>query len=536
MVRSVAASALIRPPLRAFQPAIGPVTGGIICTLDGLSITVAPGPPPGNLPFLMTKLLPLMCAIATTLMVSMPSDAQVQIPSLGDRISSLISLEDEHALGREFLRSIRRTSKTIPDPLINDYLVNVTQNLALHSELQDFRMSFIIVDSPELNAFAAPGGIIGVNGGLFLNAHTEGEFASVLAHEIAHVSQRHFARSVEDAQARRIPELATLLASIIVMSTSSPDTGQAAIMAAQGRAMENQLRFSRNNEAEADRLGIKTLHDAGYDPNEMPAMFERLLELNRFGSRPPEFLLSHPVTESRVADTRGRAARYPARPTNPRLEYQLMRARVQVHYELSAASSIASFQAALRDAADDTARNAARYGLALAHGKNKEFGLAQEALAPLLTSDPNRIAYVVTHAELLTQGNEAAMARDFLRRHLTINPGNHPITMAYADALIAAREYGEAARLLEDHTRQRPEDHELWYVLAETQGLVGDVSKVHQARAEYFILVGDFRSASEQLDYALRIEAERQNNAPLIARLRQRSQEVQSMGRAAQAI
>ena len=96
-----------------------------------------------------------MCAIATTLMVSMPSDAQVQIPSLGDRISSLISLEDEHALGREFLRSIRRTSKTIPDPLINDYLVNVTQNLALHSELQDFRMSFIIVDSPELNAFAA---------------------------------------------------------------------------------------------------------------------------------------------------------------------------------------------------------------------------------------------------------------------------------------------------------------------------------------------------------------------------------------------
>jgi predicted Zn-dependent protease len=209
---------------------------------------------------------------------------------------------------------------------------------------------------------------------------------------------------------------------------------------------------------------------------------------------------------------------------------------MQVHYEPSPASSIAWFQAALRDAADDTARNAASYGLALAHGKNKDFGLAQEALAPLLASEPNRIVYVVTHAELLTQGNEAAIAKDFLRRHLTINPGNHPITMAYADALIAAREYGEAARVLEDHTRQRPEDHELWYVLAETQGLVGDVSKVHQARAEYFILVGDFRSASEQLDYALRIEAERQNNAPLIARLRQRSQEVQSMGRAAQAM
>lgn len=484
----------------------------------------------------MMKLTPLLCALATAVLVSHSSSAQVQIPSLGDRISGLISLEDEHALGREFLRSIRRTSKTIPDPLLNDYLVNVTQNLALHSELQDYRMSFIIVDSPELNAFAAPGGIIGVNGGLFLNAHTEGEFASVLAHEIAHVSQRHFARSVEDAQARRIPELATLLASIIVMSTSSPDTGQAAIMAAQGRAMENQLRFSRNNEAEADRLGIKTLYDAGYDPNEMPAMFERLMGLNRFGSRPPEFLLSHPVTESRVADTRGRAARYPARPANPKLEYQLMRARVQVHYEPNPANSIAMFQTALRDAPDDAAQRAARYGLAVAYGKNKDFALAQETLAPLLESEPNRIAYVVTQAELLTQGNEAAMARDFLRRHLAINPGNHPITMAYAEALTAAREYDEAARMLEDHTRQRPDDHELWYTLAETQGLVGDVSKVHQARAEYFILVGDFRSAAEQLDYALRIESERQDNAPLLARLRQRSQEVQSMGRAAQAM
>jgi len=482
---------------------------------------------------LMMKLPPLLCAIAMSAVVSHSSSAQVQIPSLGDRISGLISLDNEYALGREFLRSIRRSSKTIADPLLNDYLMNVTHNLALHSELQDYRLSFIIVDSPELNAFAAPGGIIGVNGGLFLNAHTEGEFASVMAHEIAHVSQRHFARSVEDAQERRIPELATLLASIIVMSTSSPDTGQAAIMAAQGRSLENQLRFSRNNEAEADRIGIKTLFDAGYDPHEMPAMFERLMGLNRFGSRPPEFLLSHPVTESRVADTRGRASRYPARPADPKLEYQLMRARILVHYEANPANAVTFFETALRDSKDETARKAAQYGLAIAHGKNKDFAKAQEALNPLVESEPNRIAYVVTRAELYTQGNEAGMARDYLRRHMSINPGNHPLTMAFAEALTAGREYAEAAGILETHSQSRPEDHELWYVLAETQGLVGDVSKVHQARAEYFILVGDFRSASEQLAYALRIESEKENNAPLLARLRQKSQEVEQMGRSA---
>lgn len=479
----------------------------------------------------MTKTPSLLCAIAAAALLSHSSHAQVQIPSLGDRISGLISLEDEYTLGREFLRSIRRSSKTIADPLLNDYLVNITHNLALHSELQDYRMSFIIVDSPELNAFAAPGGIIGVNGGLFLNAHTEGEFASVMAHEIAHVSQRHFARSVEDAQERRIPELATLLASIIVMSTSSADTGQAAIMAAQGRALENRLRFSRNNEAEADRLGIKTLYDAGYDPKEMPAMFERLMGLSRFGTRPPEFLLSHPVTESRVADTRGRASRYPARPVDPKLEYQLMRARIIVHYDANPANAVTLFETALLNSKDETSRKAAQYGLAVAYGKNKDFAKAQEALSPLLESEPNRIAFVVTRAELFTQGNEAGMARDYLRRHISINPDNHPLTMAFADALIASRDYAEAARVLEDHAVDRQEDHELWYIIAETQGLVGDVSKVHQARAEYFILVGDFRSASEQLAYALRIESEKENNAPLIARLRQKSQEVEQMGR-----
>lgn len=470
--------------------------------------------------------------ISAALIGANAAQAQVQLPSLGDRISGLISLDDEYALGREFLRSVRRSSVTIDDPLLNDYLVNVTHNLALHSELKDYRLAFIIIDSPELNAFAAPGGIIGVNGGLFLNAHTEGEFLSVMSHELAHVSQRHFARSVEDAQRRRIPELATLLASIVVMGTSDANTGQAAIMAAQGRAIENQLRFSRNNEAEADRVGIRTLYDAGYDPNEMPAMFERLIGLNRFGTRPPEFLLSHPVTEARIADTRGRAARYPNQTSKPSLEYRLMRTRIQLHYEANAQTSVDQFSKAQQDAGNAEDLAAARYGLALAYMKNKQFTQAHEALEPLLAAEPNRIAYVVAKAEIHTASNEAGQAADFLQRHLTINPDNHALTMTYADALIAARQYDEALKVLEKHAVNRSEDHRLWYEIAETAGLAGNVSKVHQARAEYFVLVGDFRSASEQLSYALRIESEKENNGPLIAKLRQRSRDVENLDRA----
>src|SRR5690606_9454403 len=318
-------------------------------------------------------------------------------------------------------------------------------------------------------------------------------------------------------------------ASSVIMGTTSGDAGPAAVMAAQGRSIENQLRFSRSNEAEADRVGIRTLYEAGYNPPEMPAMFERLMAANRFGRKVPEFLLSHPLSEARVADSRGRANRYPARPSNPHLEYQLMRARVQIHYEPNADTSLIQFRTALENASDQAGKDAAQYGLALAYMQKKDFNAAHEALDALLAKEPNRIAYVVTKAEIFTASNEPAMATSFLQRHLTINPNNHPLTMAHADALVAARQYAEGARVLERHATTRPEDHDLWYEIAETQGLVGDISKVHQARAEYFALVGNFRSASEQLSYALRIEQDKQGNGPLIARLRQRQQDVQAM-------
>lgn len=477
-----------------------------------------------------------VAALSLALGLSPASMAQVQLPSLGDRMSGVFTLEEEHRIGREFLRSIRRSAPTINDPLINDYVVNFTHALAVHSELQDYRLAFVVIDSPALNAFAAPGGVIGVNGGLFLNAHTEGEFASVMAHELAHVSQRHFARSIEDAQRRRIPELATLLASIVIMAGSpSSSAGPAAVMAAQGRAIENQLRFSRQNEQEADRIGLRTLANAGYDPHDQARMFERLMELSRFTTRPPEFLLSHPVTESRIADARNRANQYPRRQAEPRLEYKLMRARLQVYYEPNKTNAVRDFQRRLENASDHAAEHAyAKYGLVMAYQATEQYDRALELVEELLADEPNRITYVVTRAEILTAKSEPQQAIAYLERHLRINPDNHPLTMAHAHALIAARDYAGAVRVMERHAINRPDDHHLWYLIAETQGMAGDISKVHQARAEYFILVGDFRSAREQLTFALRIETGRDNNHPLIARLRQRVMEVENLQRQSQ--
>jgi len=467
---------------------------------------------------------------ALSLLLLCPAiSAQNSLPSLGDRISGYVSMEQEHKLGREFLRSLRRSTPTISDPLLNNYLENLSYRLASKSELRDHRLAFIIVDSETINAFAVPGGVIGVNTGLFLNAETEGEFASVIAHELAHVSQRHFARRIEQAETARVGQMAALLASIVVMATSDAGHGQAALMATQGRALENQLRFSRSNEAEADRVGIKTLFDAGYDPDTMPMLFQRLAAANRYGTRPPEFLLSHPVTESRIADSRGRASRYPQRAYSEHLEYLLMRARVVTHYMPNKEDAIIEYQRLLDAADTEVSRNGARYGLAMAYWENSDYAMANDTLAPLLEKDPNRISYLVTQAEILTAQNEAGLAADFLQRYLMINPGNHPLTMAYADALIQSRRYQEAADILESHVKTRPEDYSIWYLIAETQGQAGDISKVHQARAEYFILVGDFRLARQQLQFALDIEASKPSNGAAAAAVQQRIRDLQAL-------
>ena len=481
-------------------------------------------------PYFTSSILCLVLLVSL-LPVAQPVYSQNPLPTLGDRISGTVSLDQEYRLGQQFLSQLRRSAPTIPDALLNTYLENVTYKLAARSQLQDRRLSFVIIDSEEINAFAAPGGIIGVNTGLFLNARTEAEFASVMGHEIAHVSQRHFARGIDEAQAGRFGQLAGLLASVLIMATSDGGQGAAALAGVQGLAVDNQLRFSRSNEQEADRIGHETMFNAGFDPAGQARMYEQLLAANRFGRRPPEFLLTHPLTESRIADSRARAVRFPDREYLPNLEYQIMRARVVAFYAADKEALISEVSRLMEESSSQFTRDANRYALAVAYFENEQYAEATSTLAPLLERYPNQISLVVTQAEIYTRQNEPSLAMQFLQRHLEINPGNHPLTMAYVDALIEARAYNEAGELMEEHSRRRGTDHHLWYQLAETWGQAGEISKVHQARAEYFILTGDFRSAREQLQFALRIESDNGAGAAAEARLRQKIREVEERQR-----
>jgi len=428
--------------------------------------------------------------------------AEIELPALGDAASAVVSPITERKIGEAWLRMFRSQVRTVSDPLLIDYIEHVIFDLTAHSQLNDGNIKVVVVENPTINAFAVPGGVVGVHNGLLLYARHEDELASVLAHELAHLSQRHFARGVEEARRNAVPNMLALLTSLVIAATAGGDAGMAAITAGQAAIQQQQLRFSRGNEREADRIGMQTLVQAGYDPAGMPRMFARMLESMRYsGRRPPEFLLSHPVTENRVADSQNRARNYPQQGRHDSEDFILMQARVQVGFDETPGYSIKRYRAEIDKDGGASIGNV--YGLVLALTKANELEEARRELAPLLKNHPDNTAFILAASDIDLASGRTEAAASRLRSQLDISPGNHPLTMAYADALLRSGKPKEAERVLVVHAKQRPGDPQVWYVLAETHGLAGNILDVHRARAEYFILNGLLDRAERQLGYAL---------------------------------
>lgn len=461
----------------------------------------------------------LLCA---GLMTALPSLAYDDLPSLGDSSSSIVSPLQEYQLGRAWLNLLRSQVPRLNDPLAKDYVETKVKRLAQSSRLQDHRLEFILIKDPELNAFAAPGGIIGVNGGLFLAAPKESEFMGVLAHELAHLSQRHFARGVASQQQLQIPMMTALLIGIVAAAAGSPDAGMATILGSQAAAYQNMMSFSRANEQEADRVGIETLAKAGYDPQAMPDLFEILMKKYRFQQVPPEFLITHPLTESRVADTRNRAERLPQGGTQNTLDYELVRARIMVAFEDTPGSSVKRFRSLIENSPND---NSLQYGLALALMKNNNLTECEQILNRLLAKDPNNIFYNLTFVDLDFFKNNLTDAEQRIKKLLATNPNNYPINKSYVDLLMRQRKFQEAATVIDKLSRSRPADPDVWYQASEVKGRTGDIVGVHQAQAEYLALVGNYDAALEQLKYARQKAG---NSFQQVSIINQREKEIRS--------
>jgi predicted Zn-dependent protease len=415
-----------------------------------------------------------------------------------------MSSSQERRLGKEFMKSVRAALPVMEDPLLTDYLESVGNRLVAASGTGAGRYRFFFIDNPTINAFAGPDGHIGIFSGLVLASEGESELAAVMAHEIAHVTQRHLMRSFEDQKRLSIPATAGLIAAAILGAQVSADLGMAALAGIQAATAQHQINFTRENEKEADRIGIATLAEAGFDPYAMPGFFERLSKASRtHENSAPELLRTHPVTTNRTADALGRAGRYGHKQRPDDLRFHLVRARLREHSFRNAEKAIAHFRSKLKG---KRYRNetATRYGYALALARGKQIGAARNAADLLLANYPNQAEFIILDALLDAESGSRDRALTTLMTAVGLRPSNIPLRIAYADVLMASGQPARALKTLEDVARRRPGNALIYHKLSDAALKSGQKAATHRYRAEKHYAEGDLEPAIHQLEIALR--------------------------------
>jgi predicted Zn-dependent protease len=451
------------------------------------------------------------------------------LPTLGDSARGDLSPVVERKLGEEIMNDIRRDRDYLDDDAILEYLNNFGENLvsfapgARGETNADF--FFFTVRDPMINAFALPGGFIGVHSQLLLAAQTESELASVLSHEIGHVQQRHIARMLgQQKQDALLPLAALILAALVGKAGGGADAAMGVMMGGQGLAIQRQLNFSRDAEREADRVGFQTMRAAGFDTTGMVAFFKRLQGTVRLYGEAPAWLSSHPLTGERIADIQARIREAP-KPGHLRpdaIEFHLVRARTRVLQDESAKGredAKTVFESQLKQ--DNTQQQtAAMYGLSFLALKQGDLKTAQSWLDKAKGAIKPRPG--VLSAERTGSDGSAMFAG--LGVEIKLAPGQPPEVLAqavqdaeqahqkfplsrmlarqYADAMIAAGKLEQAAQFLRDQVLQYREEPKLYDQLAKTYAAQGKIALQHMALAESYVLSGATPAAVDQLDLA----------------------------------
>jgi beta-barrel assembly-enhancing protease len=428
----------------------------------------------------------------------------VELPNIGDPSGRLITPDQERQLGEAFMRRLRQQVAFVDDPELDAYLSDLGNRLVANSDDPSRRFTFFIVDDDAINAFAAPGGFIGMHSALIMAARNESELAGVLAHEIAHVTQKHLMRAYDSASRMGLPTAAAILAAILI-GTQNSEAGQAAIMTVQAGAIQQQINFTRSNEQEADRIGMQTLVRSEFDPMGMPGFFERLHQSSRYyGDGIPTFLRTHPVTTDRIAESMARAEQERPRRIQDSLNFYLAQAKLRV---LTSRDPREAMQYFSQPRTDTSLPQAAReYGHALALAKVGDHAGATDVLARLSKADPNRIAYQLALAQTHQSAGRHEQALDQYRRMLKLYPANPVLVEGYANSLLYGKQFAEAYRVLDDvRRRQARPTPDLYQLLAKAASGMGRHADAHEAMAEYYYLNGQTHGAIEQLTLASRL-------------------------------
>jgi len=426
---------------------------------------------------------------------------KIELPDMGDSSGTLITPAEEKEFGEAFFRSLHSQIAINQDAEIQEYIQSIGQKLVANSDAPSHPFHFFVVMENDINAFAGPGGYIGVNSGLILMTEAESELASVMGHEIAHVTQRHLFRAAEAAGRLSIPTAAATLAAIL-LGTQSPALGQAAIMAIQAGNVQFQIDFTRENEEEADRVGMQTLAGSQFDPRSMPTFFERLQQSTRYyGQAIPEFLRTHPVTASRISDTRGRAETYPYKQYPDSLGYQLTKAKIRVLTATDAAEARKYFQTGLTQGTLEQ-RTVARYGMGLIALNAQKYKEA-ETIFQLLTKEyPEQPQYAAALARTALDSRNYTTALDRYQKLVEQFPDNEAIKLEYISSLLKTGKTEQARKnllSLSPKTQQLPV---YWQLLAQVYSNLNQPAESHRYLAEYYYATGQTKDAILQIRLA----------------------------------
>lgn len=423
----------------------------------------------------------------------------LRLPDMGDAAGGAMSVPEEAVLGRELMYELRQQVPLIDDLELLAYLNDLGLRLVSYSDRPQLEFSFFLVDAPGINAFAMPGGYIGINAGLLIESRSESELAAVLAHEIAHVTQRHLARRMAASRGLSVRTTALVLAAILIGS-QNPQAGQAAAAAGMASSVQQQLNYSRAHEQEADRIGLQTLAAASFDPSGMPRFFQRMLDASRYGNRPPEYLSTHPITESRIADTAARAEGYGQRDALESVDFGLMRNRL-IALKTPTEEALARFHAE-QDSKDWRQSQASRYGLAIALSQSGRHNEARKVLAELDPKLAEHPAVLLAAAQIEQRAGNTSASLSLFRKLLELFPDHLAGTAHYAEALLVDEQNDDAYLLLSRRARDAHEPRIYW-LLGRAAQASGRPVESKLALAEYYQLRGDLPSAILQIEQAL---------------------------------
>ncbi|AUN94421.1 beta-barrel assembly-enhancing protease [Pseudazoarcus pumilus] len=434
----------------------------------------------------------LAAALALT-----PVHAQ-NLPDLGDVASSDLSALEERRIGESIMRDIRwHDPSYLNDVEVEDYVARIGRRLVAVSDDADREFEFFVLKDPSINAFALPGGYIGIHTGLLLTAETESEFASVMGHEIAHVTQRHIAQLYGKQGQSLMMVLGSLLVGALA-AQSNPELAEAAIVAGQAGALQSQLGYSRTFEREADRIGLQLLERAGFDPRGMPGFFTRLQRATRvYESDAPGYLRTHPLTQDRFTDMEGRVVQMRYRQVLDSPDFGFVRAKLRAGQGL-APDAVTEFESRVSTRDDE----ASRYGLARALFRAGQLDEAERVLDELGERSQRASWVILLRAEIALARRAPQAALDILAPALERFRDSRALRYAYIDATLAAGRADEAASHARDAIGRQRADPRLWERLARAEERLGRRTAYHRAQAEVYALRGSLPAAIHQLELA----------------------------------